>query len=93
MNGSLKDFYMLQNGMPYDVEVTKEGLLSIDGKTEFNEPQTMSFLLVDEYGIYSYYPDAVDLSEYLDNDAPTLSSRILSSTYDGYEVEINRRVR
>ncbi len=89
MNGSLKDFYMLQNGMPYDVEVTEEGLLSIDGKTEFNEPQTMSFLLVDEYGIYSYYPDAVDLSEYLDNDAPTLSSRILSSTDDGYEVEIN----
>lgn len=77
MNGDIAQVYAFKNGdltTSYSCAVTETGTLSIDGVDTFTEPDLWSFLVIDETGAYIYdQSDNIDLSRYIDNNAPQIN--------------------
>ena len=76
-NGDISAIYAFKNGdtsAPINCEVTENGMLSIGGQDTFTESDKWTFMVIDEFGTFSYDANEVlDLGLYIDSAAPELN--------------------
>ncbi len=100
-NGDIAYIYALKNRetTPYSCTVTENGMLSIDGQDTFTEPDLWRFVVIDETGSSTHDEDLnidesdnIDLSMYIDNETPRISTTMHSGSGSGsYSVTITAR--